>query len=81
MDYYHIIGVTESWLQMSNRDFIAEFKLPGYAIFSFERENRNGRGVIYIHSTLHPISVKTETVTKVDTVFIEIKNKSSNVII
>ena len=82
MENYHIIGVTESWLDTSNVDFIAEFKLPGYTTFSCERKNRIGGGVIlYIRSTLHPVSVKTETITNVDTVFIKIKNKSTKVII
>ena len=71
MDQYHIIGVTESWLDTSNRDYIAEFELPGYTIFSFERENRIGGGVIlYVHSSLHPTSIKTEPINGVDTVFI-----------
>ena len=82
MDHYHIIGITESWLDTTNRDFIAEFKLPGYTTFSCERENRVGGGVIlYIKSTLNPISVKTGTITNVNTVFVEIKNKSSKVIL
>ena len=80
MEKYHIIGVTESWLDTSNRDFIAEYNLPGYTIFSCERENRVGGGVIlYIHNSLHPTLVKTETVTNVDIIFIEIKNRSSKV--
>ena len=79
---YDIIGVTESWLNTENRDFIAEYKLPGFSIFSCERTNRIGGGVIlYVRSTLNPIAVKTETVTNVDQVYIEIKGKSNKVII
>ncbi|ORD93263.1 RTJK, partial [Enterospora canceri] len=82
MDQYHIIGVTESWLDTSNRDYIAEFQLSGYTIFSCERENRIGGGVIlYIHSSLHPISIKTEPINGVDTVFIELKNNASRKIL
>ena len=76
MDLYHVIGITESWLDTSNRDFIAEFSLPGYSIFSCERQNRMGGGVIlYIHNSLEASLVKTETVTNVDILFVEIKNK------
>ena len=39
-------------------------------------ENRIGGGVIlYIHNLLHAISLKTETIANVDTVFIEIESK------
>ena len=76
MNRYHVVGITESWLDTSNRDFIAEFSLPGYSIFSCERENRLGGGVIlYVHNSFQPSLVKTEAVTNVDTLFIEIKNK------
>ena len=82
MDHYHIIGVTESWLDMSNRDYIAEFQLSGYTIFSCERENRIGGGVIlYIHSSLHPISIKIEPINGMDIVFIKLKNNSSRKIL
>ena len=82
MDQYDIIGVTESWLDTSNRDFIAEYNLPGYTIFSCERENRTGGGVIlYVHNNLQPVSMKTESIKNVDTVFIELKSKSSKVVI
>ena len=63
---------------VEQRLYIAEFQLSGYIIFSCERENRIGGGVIlYIHSSLHPISIKTEPTNGVDTVFIELKNNSS----
>ena len=80
METYHVIGVTESWLDTSNRDFIAEYSLPNYTIFSCERENRIGGGaILYVQNSLHPTLVKTENVDKIDTIFIEIKNKDSKV--
>ncbi len=45
-DDYDIIELTESWLSKEKRDFIAEYKLPGFTISSYERGNRNGGGVI-----------------------------------
>ena len=76
MENYHFIGVTESWLDTSSRDFIAEYSLPDYTIFSCERENRVGGGaILYVQNSLHPTLVKTENVNKIDTVFMEIKKK------
>ena len=75
-DLYHIIGVTESWLDTSNRDFLAEFNLPGYSIFSCERENRMGGGVIlYVHNSLQPSLVKTDEVPNVNTLFVEVRSE------
>ena len=30
---YDIIGITESWLNTEVRDFLAEYKIPGYTMF------------------------------------------------
>ena len=82
MENYHVIGVTESWLDTSSRDFIAEYSLPDYTIFNCERVNRVGGGaILYVHNSLHPTVVKTENINNIDTVFIEIKNKGNKVII
>ena len=45
-DEYHIIGISESWLDTLNRDFLAEYNLPGYSLFSCERNSKLGGGVI-----------------------------------
>ncbi len=50
---YHIIGVSESWLDTENRDFLTEFNLPGYFLFSWERRDRLGGGVLlYVKTSL-----------------------------
>ena len=73
---YHVIGITESWLDTANRDFVAEYSLPKYSIFSCERENKNGGGVIlYVHNSLHPTALERESVPNVDTLFVDLKNK------
>ncbi len=36
---FDIIAITESWLNTKDRDFLAEYDLPGYSIFSCDREN------------------------------------------
>ena len=67
---------------MESRDYIADFQLPGYTTFSCERDNRIGSCVIlHIHSSLNPISIKTEPINAVDTVFIKLKNNSSRKIL
>ncbi len=43
---YHIIGVTETWHNTHQRDFQAEYSLPGYVMFNCERVNRSGGGVL-----------------------------------
>ena len=30
---YDIIGVTETWLNLEARDYLAEYNIPGYTIF------------------------------------------------
>jgi hypothetical protein len=48
-----IIAITESWIKSSS-DFIGEFSLPGYKIFSKERKNKKGGGVLlYVREFLN----------------------------
>ncbi len=37
---FDIIAISESWVNTKDRDFLAEYNLPGYSIFSCDRENR-----------------------------------------
>ena len=58
---YGAIAVTESWLD-TGRDFLGEYHLPGYAMFSKERVGRRGGGVIlYVRTHLSAIAVRTES--------------------
>ena len=36
-DNYNIIGITESWLNTENRDFLAEYNIPGFTMFEKSR--------------------------------------------
>ena len=61
---YHIIGVSESWLDTENRDFLAEYNLPGYSLFSCERNNRLGGGVIlYVKDSLQISFIEKKKIT------------------
>ncbi len=50
---YPSIGVAESFLDTENGDFLAEYNLSGYSLFSGERNNRLGGGVVlYVKTSL-----------------------------
>ena len=42
----HLVAITESWLRTSDRDFEAEFEIPGYQLFHKDRLDRQGGGVM-----------------------------------
>jgi len=58
---YSAIAITETWLD-TGRDFLGEYHLPGYAMFSKERVGRRGGGVLlYVRTHLSAIEVRTES--------------------
>ena len=69
-----IIGITETWLNDSNKD---NFELDGYKFININRTNKRGGGVgIYIanelqYKTRNDLNINTEDV--IETVFIEIE--------
>ena len=42
----HLVAITESWIRTSDRDFEAEFEIPGYQLFHKDRTDRRGGGVM-----------------------------------
>ena len=76
-EQYDIIGVSESWLNLLNRDFLAEYNIPGYITFEKSRLNKNGGGVIlYIKAGLNPILLSKPIIANVDALYIILKNHS-----
>ena len=74
---YDIIGVTETWLNLQDRDFLAEYNIPGYVIFEKSRVNKNGAGVIlYIKASLNPILISKPIIINIDALFILLKDHS-----
>ncbi len=74
---YDIIGVTESWINTEERDFLAEFAIPGYCLFNSERKNKVGGGVLlYVKENLSPILLTKPTINNIDNIYVQIKNKS-----
>ena len=56
-----IIGITESWINTSTRDFEGEFEVSGYKMFKKDREGRKGGGVLlYVRDYLNPVDCKIE---------------------
>ena len=39
-----IIGITETWLDCENKEFISEFSLEGYTLINNDRKGRRGVG-------------------------------------
>ena len=79
---FHIIAVSESWINTENRDFLAEYHLPGYSIFTCERQNKKSGGVFfYVKARLNPIVLQTEKIDNVDVTFLQFKTRSKKIII
>ena len=74
---YDVIGITESWLNTEQRDFLAEYDLPGYHVFSSERSNRAGGGVLlYIKFGFHPVVISKPSIDNTDCIFLQLRNDS-----
>ena len=39
-DDFHIIGVSELWINTENRDFLVEYNLSDYSMFSCEQQDK-----------------------------------------
>ena len=75
--HYDIIGVTESWLNLEVRDYLAEYNIPGYTIFEKSRVHRNGGGILlYIKSSLNPVQISKPLIANVDALYVLLKGNS-----
>ena len=55
-----IAAIVETWIDSKNRDYIGEYAIPGYQIFSRERKNQIGGGLmIYVKNNVNAAEVKT----------------------
>ncbi len=79
---FDTIAITESWLNAKDRDFLAEYNLPGYSIFSCDRENRAESGVIlYINNNLYPCAIQAEKINNIDLNSVELRSHNNKVIV
>ena len=82
MEDYDVIGVTESWINTVHRDYLAEFSIPGYSLFSCERNEREGGGVLlYVRTNLHPITKSTTKITNINASFTQLNLQSRKIVI
>ena len=52
---FDIVCVTESWVsQKFNKDILSEYELRGYSSYFYERDDRQGGGVVlYVKSSFN----------------------------
>ena len=41
------LTLSESRMNTENRDFLAEYSLPNYSMFSYERQNEKGGSILF----------------------------------
>ena len=72
---YDVIGITETWLNLENRDFLAEYKLPGYTIFEKSRTDKKGGGtLLYVKEHLKPVQLTKPQIPNVDSLYVLLKD-------
>ena len=72
LENYDIIGVTESWVNTEKSDFLAEYNIQGYSLFSCERSERTGGGVLlYVKPHLHPQVITKPQISNIDVKYVQ----------
>ena len=54
----NIVGITETWIHTSTRDFKGEFEMPGYKTFKKDRLDRGGGVMLYVRGHFDPVECK-----------------------
>ena len=79
---YGVVGITESWIDTTKRDFLAEFAFPGFSLFNSERPKKAGGGVLlYIKSHFHPVLLSKRETDDTNLIFVQLKHQSRKVVI
>ena len=79
---FDIIGVTESWVNTEKRDFLAEYNIQGYSLFSCERSERTGGGVLlYVKPHLHPQVITKPQIPNIDVKYVQILSGSEKLML
>ena len=82
LENFDIIGVTESWVNTEKRDFLAEYNIQGYSLFSCERSERTGGGVLlYVKPHLHPQVITKPQIPNIDVKYVQILSGSEKLIL
>ena len=82
-DDFHIIGVSESWINIDYRNFLPEYNLPNYSMFSCELHDKKKSRIvfIYVKASLNSIILQTEEIDNVDVTFLRLKKHIKNIVI
>ena len=75
-----VIGVTESWINTEKRDFLPEYSMQGYSLFSSEWSERVGGGVLHVKPHLHPQLITKPQISNIDIKYVQIISGSENLI-
>ena len=68
-----MVGITESWVRTSDRDYEGKFDIPGYQMYHRDRKDRAGGGVmLYVRDFLKVRSTLTSSEDEVLGVDLEI---------
>ncbi len=60
-----------------SQTFLAEYNIPGYAIFEKSRVNRNGGGILlYIKTSLNPVQISKPTIANADALCVSLKGNN-----
>ena len=82
LENFDIIGVTESWVNTEKRDFLAEYNIQGYSLFSCERSERTGGGVLlYVKPHLHTQVIAKPHIPNIDVKYVQILSGSEKLIL
>ena len=82
LENFDIIGVTEFWANTEKRDFLAEYNIQGYSLFSCERSERIGGGVLlYVKPHLHPQVITKPKISNIDVKYVQILSGSEKLIL
>ena len=82
LENFYIIGVTESWINTEKRDFLAEYSIKGYSLFSSEWSERAGGGVLlYVKPYLYPQVITKPQISNTDIKYFQILSGSEKLIL
>ena len=77
LENFDIIGVNTE-----KRDFLAEYNIQGYSLFSCERSERTGGGVLlYVKPHLHPQVITKPQISNIDVKYVQILSGSEKLIL
>ena len=82
LENFDIIGLTESWINTGKRDFLAEYNIQAYSLFSCKRSETAGGGVLlYVKPHLHLQVITKPQISNIDIKYVQILSGSEKLIL